>query len=69
MTVINAKIFTMNSSDEIIENGFVRVKNGKITEVGDMSAFDSAADTSDNPLPDNARDKKTAFVHSETENE
>ena len=69
MTVINAKIFTMNSSDEIIENGFVRVKNGKITEVGDMSAFDSAADTSDNPLPDNARDKKTAFVHSATENE
>ena len=29
MTVINAKIFTMNSSDKIIENGFVRVKNGK----------------------------------------
>ena len=28
MTVINAKIFTMNSSDEIIENGFVRVNVG-----------------------------------------
>ena len=69
MTVINAKIFTMNSSDKIIENGFVRVKNGKITEVGDMSDFDKAADTLYKPLPDNVRDEKTAFVHSATENE
>lgn len=35
MTIINAKIYTMNDSDEIIENGYITVENGKISAVGE----------------------------------
>lgn len=35
MTIINAKIYTMNDNDEIIENGYVTVENGKISSVGE----------------------------------
>lgn len=35
MTIINAKIYTMNDTDTIIENGYVTVENGKITAVGE----------------------------------
>lgn len=33
MTIYNAKIYTMNVNDDIIENGYVEYENGKITEV------------------------------------
>lgn len=39
MNIINARIFTMNDSDTIIENGYIRVENGKIAEVGSMSDY------------------------------
>lgn len=39
MNIINARIFTMNDSDTIIENGYIRVENGKIAEVGTMSDY------------------------------
>lgn len=38
MLIYNAKIYTM-SNQGVIENGFVRTENGKITEVGEMSAL------------------------------
>ncbi|MBQ9940752.1 MAG: amidohydrolase [Clostridia bacterium] len=41
MLIKNAKIYTMNSSDEIISYGYIAVKNGKISDVGKMP-FDSA---------------------------
>lgn len=34
MNIFNVKIYTMNHEDEIIENGFVTVEDGKITKVG-----------------------------------
>ena len=30
MDIINAKIFTMNDEDTIIENGYIKIKDGKI---------------------------------------
>lgn len=35
MIIYNAKIYTMNDSDEIIENGYVKYENGKITSIGE----------------------------------
>ncbi len=35
MIIYNAKIYTMNDSDEIIENGFVEYENGKIVRVSE----------------------------------
>ena len=40
MLIINAKIYTM-SEKGIIENGYVRIENGKIAEVGAMSELGS----------------------------
>lgn len=37
MIITNGKIYTMEDEDKIIENGFVKIKDGKIQEVGDMS--------------------------------
>ncbi len=37
MDIINGKIFTME--DEIIENGFITIQNGKILKYGDMSKY------------------------------
>lgn len=34
MTIYNAKIYTMNLNDDIIENGYVSIENGKISAVG-----------------------------------
>lgn len=34
MIICNAKIYTMNDDDNIIENGYVEYKNGKILKVG-----------------------------------
>lgn len=35
MTIINAKIYTMNDNDEIIEKGYVTVENGRICDIGE----------------------------------
>ena len=35
MIIYNAKIYTMNDNDEIIENGYVELKNDKIIRVGE----------------------------------
>ena len=43
MVIYNAFIRTM--ADRVIEKGFIRVENGKIAEIGDMSAlFDAPAE-------------------------
>ena len=34
--ITNAKIYTMNKNDEIIENGFILIENHKIILVGEM---------------------------------
>ena len=46
MLIYNAKIFTM-AKEGIIENGFVRTENGKITEVGEMTALQTAPEAGD----------------------
>lgn len=33
--IYNARIITMNHAMEVIQNGYVRIKNGKITEIGE----------------------------------
>lgn len=38
MTIINGKIYTCNN-DEIIEKGYIKIKDGKIKEIGDMSSY------------------------------
>lgn len=35
MVIYNAKIYTMNDDDKIIENGYIEIQNGKITKVGE----------------------------------
>ena len=42
MVIFNAKIYTMNDNDEIIENGYVQCENGKIISVGE--GFPDSAD-------------------------
>lgn len=44
MDIINAKIFTMNDEDTIIENGYIKIKDGKIFEVGDMLSYSPSGD-------------------------
>ena len=44
MDIINAKIFTMNDKDTIIENGYIKIKDGKIFEVGDMLSYAQSGD-------------------------
>ena len=38
MVIVNGKIFTMEETD--YDCGFVRIKNGKIDEIGEMESFD-----------------------------
>ncbi len=40
MLIYNAKIYTMSEAG-VIENGFVEIKNGKISSVGAMSSLES----------------------------
>lgn len=41
MIITNGKIYTMEDEQGIIENGFVKLKDGKIQEVGEMSNLTS----------------------------
>ncbi|MFA6948764.1 MAG: amidohydrolase, partial [Eubacteriales bacterium] len=34
MIIYNAKIMTMNAAGDVIENGYIRFENGRITEIG-----------------------------------
>lgn len=43
MLIINAKIYTM-SEKGVINNGFVRMENGKIADVGDMAELNNNSD-------------------------
>ena len=38
-TICNARILTMNDGMEVIKNGFIRIKNGKIEAIGEMNTF------------------------------
>lgn len=42
MDIINAKIYTMDDENTVIKNGYIKTDNGKISEVGDMSAYISS---------------------------
>lgn len=39
MQIINAKIFTMDDKNTVIENGYIKIKDNKIAEIGSMSDF------------------------------
>lgn len=41
MDIINTKIFTMNDEDAVIENGYIKIEDDKITEIGDMLSYTS----------------------------
>lgn len=48
--IYNARILTMNDRMEVIKNGFIRIKNGKIEAIGKMDDFrveDFSAETED----------------------
>lgn len=42
--IYNARIITMNRAMEIIENGYIRIKNGKITEIDKTEEADLASE-------------------------
>lgn len=39
MDIINAKIYTMNDDNTVIENGYIKTENGKISEIGEMNTY------------------------------
>lgn len=39
MDIINAKIYTMNDNNTVIENGYIKTENGKISEIGEMNTY------------------------------
>lgn len=39
MDIINTKIFTMNDDNAIVENGYIKTEDGKITALGEMNAY------------------------------
>lgn len=38
--IINAEIYTIDKENTIIKNGYIKYKNGKITEIGEMTQLD-----------------------------
>ncbi len=42
--IINAEIYTMDNTDTVIKNGYIKYHNGKITEIGEMSQLDKKDD-------------------------
>lgn len=42
MDIINAKIFTMDDENTVIESGYIKIENDKITEIGAMSDYISS---------------------------
>ena len=47
MTIYNVKIYTMNDSDTVIENGYIKIENGIIAEVSEGKPSETAKDDID----------------------
>ena len=43
--IYNARIITMNPEMDIIGHGYIRIKNGKITEIGPTDALNIGAES------------------------
>lgn len=41
MDIIHAKIYTMNNENTVIENGYIKIREGKILETGEMADYSS----------------------------
>lgn len=65
MLIYNAKIYTMSEAG-VIENGFVEIKNGKISSVGAMSSLESEPSSYDESFDAKGANLYPGFIDSHT---